>query len=166
MHRRETTICRLFMKLRFRTIIYSSTVTELGERASIWPFWVKIQKWSIYSSSQAVRYFCLILRVDHHNRCCSRQLLGHNCIWYEVLIELNHRNSGNFRKNNVFFFSQWTTYPKLKSDSRLRDCDGCSPVHLAARNNQVEALILLCKHGAEMTARIPTTGKGGALFTH
>ena len=48
---------------------------------------------------------------------------------------------------------------KLKSDSRLRDCDGCSPVHLAARNNQVESLILLCKHGAELTARIPTTGK-------
>ena len=47
---------------------------------------------------------------------------------------------------------------KLKSDSRLRDCDGCSPVHLAARNNQVESLILLFKHGAELTARIPTTG--------
>ena len=40
----------------------------------------------------------------------------------------------------------------------MRDCDGCSPVHLAARNNQVECLVLLCKHGAEMTARIPTTG--------
>ena len=160
MHRREITICRLFMKLRFRTIIYSSTVTELGERAFIWPFWVKIQKWSIYSSSQAVRYFMTFIQLI--------QKIHIYWIWYLRLISTlleTLQNFGKFREI-CFDFSKWTTYPKLKSDSRLRDCDGCSPVHLAARNNQVEALILLCKHGAEMTARIPTTGKGGALFTH
>ena len=47
---------------------------------------------------------------------------------------------------------------KMKSDTRLRDCDGCSPVHLAARSNNVEALVLLFKFGAELTARVPSTG--------
>jgi tyrosine-protein kinase len=47
---------------------------------------------------------------------------------------------------------------KMKSDSRLRDCDGCSPVHLAARNNNVEAVIILFKYGAELTARVHSTG--------
>ena len=47
---------------------------------------------------------------------------------------------------------------KFVSDLRLRDCDGCSAVHIAARVGGAPGIDLLNKCGAELTARAPNTG--------